>query len=1311
MSSGDAEKARDKTTQTTTDVDPANALESRPSVSSSSSNSKLQKRNKSLTKSPSVLERATSMFKKEQEKPISRVFSISSDRETNAPLKFKSNSISTSKYNVVTFLPKGLYEQFRRVANLYFLSVATISCFESISPIKPYTMWVPLTFIITLSMTKEAVEDYKRHKQDNEQNRTPIERFNGECMENKEWRDLVCGDVVRVVRDAFFPCDLIMIGSSNEERTCYVETKNLDGETNLKLKRSVDMGDGVKVISNAKLANLCRNSQRDDVMANAEDHLSGNLCTVECEHPNNSLYTFSGNLELKPPFVSEKKKIAVTPTNILLRGSQLRNTEYVYGIVIYTGHDSKVMMNASETPSKRSHVEKQMDYVVLGMLILLLSMSTISAIYCSWWVKNESPKHWYLDTANSDEPFDVNKTDIVGVFAFFTSYVLYGYLIPISLYVSLEFVKVFQAMVLLNRDRKMYHEETDTPMSARTSNLNEELGMVHTVLSDKTGTLTCNAMEFFKLSVNGVSYGEGITEIEHALIKRQGGNPPARSSKAIEPSFNFIDSRLTDGQWRTSPDREQLRSFFRILAVCQTVIPEGERTPEQVVYQAESPDELAFVVAAKRFGFFFNNRTSTTVEVLEQSVNKSEKDSVRTYEVLNLLEFNSTRKRMSVVVRSKDDNKIILMTKGADSVIYERLAVGNKGGNAAKESTQQHIDDYAACGLRTLCLAQREISSSEYEVWNKKFIKASQAMKKRDEELDAVAELIEKDLELVGATAIEDKLQMGVPRCIEQLMRAGIAVWVLTGDKQDTAINIGSACSLITPQMSLKVINVEELVKLESEGEISKEEMKTQGLEAVSKQIDDGLEIAKQCAEVDAEMGLVIDGRSLSFALSAELKDNFLKLGTSCAAVICCRVSPLQKALVTKLVKDSGKITLAIGDGANDVGMIQAAHIGVGISGQEGMQAVMASDFAFAQFRFLERLLLLHGRYSYKRIARMVCYFFYKNLAFGLTIFIYNLHAAASGQVIYNDWLMSSFNIFFVCYPVIILGLFDQDVRPDSSLKHPELYSETQWNKNFNKKSQAVWALNAIWVAIVTYWSIMKAVHSGEADHEDGHVFGLWEVGTTMYTSLVFTLNLQIGLFINYWTWIHHLTIWGSFALWWILNVVLSHTDVYYSTYSYKIFTESTVLTPKYWLGFWAVTFLCLLPYIIVSSLKRLFKPSLYELVQNEESLERGACKQCLGVTTEVDGGAGGQKFKKRATSSKSHDDSMTSNDSYSDVSVVGTTTPRRQGTLRKNISIPGSATSQRTTPLGSMEILPDVSAFPQPGTPTRLPPRTPPKQ
>ena len=296
---------------------------------------------------------------------------------------------------------------------------------------------------------------------------------------------------------------------------------------------------------------------------------------------------------------------------------------------------------------------------------------------------------------------------------------------------------------------------------------------------------------------------------------------------------------------------------------------------------------------------------------------------------------------------------------------------------------------------------------------------------------------------------------------------------------------------------------------------------------------------------------------------------------------------------------------------------------------------------------------------------------------------------------------MSSFNIFFVCYPVIILGLFDQDVRPDSSLKHPELYTETQRNKNFNKKSQAVWAVNAIWVAIVTYWSITRAVHSGEADHEDGHIFGLWEVGTTMYTSLVFTLNLQIGLFINYWTWIHHLTIWGSFALWWILNVVLSHTEVYYSTYSYKIFTESVALTPKYWLGFWAVTFLCLLPYILVSSLKRLLKPSLYELVQNEESLERGACKQCLGITTEVDGGSGGKKLK---------NGNMTSSDSLSDVSVVGTTTPRRQGTLRKNLSIPGSVTSQRSTPCGSMEVLPDISASqPPPATPPRLPPRQPP--
>ena len=372
--------------------------------------------------------------------------------------------------------------------------------------------------------------------------------------------------------------------------------------------------------------------------------------------------------------------------------------------------------------------------------------------------------------------------------------------------------------------------------------------------------------------------------------------------------------------------------------------------------------------------------------------------------------------------------------------------------------------------------------------------------------------IIEKDLTLLGSTAIEDKLQVGVPRTIEQLMKANIAVWVLTGDKQDTAINIGQACSLITPQMKLRVINVEDLVKKENEGEIDSATFQRLAMASVKEQIEAGLVDAEAAIQLDADVGMVIDGRSLTLALKPELAGSFLALGTKCSAVICCRVSPLQKALVTTLVKDSGRITLAIGDGANDVGMIQAAHIGVGISGQEGMQAVMASDFAFAQFRFLERLLLLHGRYNYKRIARMVTYFFFKNIAFGLTIFIFNMHTNASGQTVYNDWLMSSFNIFFTNFPVLALGILDQDVKPQSSMEVPELYRETQANSQFTSRRRLTWFAYGVYVAVVSFVMVFYGIHTGEADAESGQPFGLWEVGTTLYTALLIALNDTTGV-------------------------------------------------------------------------------------------------------------------------------------------------------------------------------------------------------
>lgn len=1117
--------------------------------------------------------------------------------------RIRGNAISTGKYNAVTFVPKGLYEQFRRVANLYFLSVAIISVFETVSPIKPYTTWTPLVLVIGLSLIKEAIEDYKRHVQDRQQNTSPTERFNGTSFEKCEWRELQAGNIVRVVRDQFFPCDLIMLDSSLEENSCYVETKNLDGETNLKTKRSVDV-EGLKFEREA-FVKMCADSET----------------TVQCDLPNNSLYTFTGVTTLSSSVTcGDATKVALNPNNVLLRGSSLRNTEWVVGIAAYTGHDTKVMQNSSDAPSKRSYLEKQMDVIVITMLIALVAMSTVSAIYCSSWIGNQAADHWYLVVNQQDVTFNPDNKPLVGVISFFTSYVLYGYLIPISLYVSLELVKVVQGFVFLNKDRAMYHEPTDTPALCRTTNLNEELGMIHTVLSDKTGTLTCNSMEFFKCSIAGVSYGEGVTEIERAILQRR-GEPVPKKMDPIEPSFNFRDPRLERGEWHKRPDAHITRDFFRVLAVCQTVVPEGEPTPNEIVYQAESPDELAFVVAAKQFGFFFKKRTATTITVAEEAFENGNPIKIDVeYKILNVLEFSSARKRMSVIVRSSRDGKLMMYTKGADSVIYQRM---KPEGNAFRATTQEHMDDWAKSGLRTLCLASKELNEGEYNKWNKQFVEASQALSNRAEKLEEVAELIETDLTLLGATAIEDKLQEGVPRTIEQLMKANIAVWVLTGDKQDTAINIGQACSLITPQMKLRIINVEDLVKSENEGDIDSGEFEHLAMASVKHQIEAGLVDAEAALMMNAEVGMVIDGRSLTLALKEELAGAFLSLGTKCSAVICCRVSPLQKALVTQLVRDSGRITLAIGDGANDVGMIQAAHIGVGISGQEGMQATMASDFAFAQFRYLERLILLHGRYNYKRIARMVTYFFFKNVAFGVTIFMYNMHTNASGQTVYNDWLMSSFNIFFTNFPVLVLGVLDQDVKPQSSLQIPQLYRETQANTQFTSRRRLLWFVYGMYVGVVCFLTVFYGIHTGEADSKDGRPFGLWEVGTTLYTSVLIALNLQLALISNFWTILHHVVVWGSILLWWLLNIALSETEVYYSTYSWKTFLPITSQVAKYWVGFWPGAALALMPYMYVICIYRFFKPTLVDAVQDRDLAKR----RLHGDVSEKEGKEPGQKL------------------------------------------------------------------------------------
>ncbi|GFZ21356.1 ATPase E1-E2 type family protein [Actinidia rufa] len=961
------------------------------------------------------------------------------------------NYVRSTKYTAASFFPKALFEQFRRVANFYFLVVGTLA-FTPLAPYSSVSAIIPLVVIVAGTMVKEGMEDWQRKRQDIEVNnrKVKVHRGNGD-FEYTEWKNLRVADIVKVEKDEFFPADLLLLSSKQQ-------------------------------------------------------------------HP-------------------------LSPQQLLLRDSKLRNTDHIYGAVIFTGYDTKVVQNSTDPPSKRSKIERKMDKIIYFLFGVLFTIAFIGSIYfgitTSDDLKDSTMKRWYLRPDKSTIFFDPKRAPAAAIYHFLTAVMLYSYLIPISL-------------------------RADQPAHARTSNLTEELGQVDTILSDKTGTLTCNSMEFIKCSVAGTAYGCAVTEVEKDVARRKGSPLPNEmvNGKDHVKGFNFEDKRIINGNWVNEPHSIVIQKFLRLLAICHTAIPEVDEDTGKVSYEAESPDEAAFVIAARELGFEFYKRTQASVSLHELNP-LSGKKVERLYNLLNVLEFNSSRKRMSVIVRD-EDGKLLLFCKG----------------------------------LRTLILAYRELDEEEYKEFNERFAEARNSVSAdREALIDDVTEKIEKDLTLLGATAVEDKLQNGVPECIDKLASAGIKIWVLTGDKMETAINIGFACSLLRQGMKQIIINLEtpEIKALEKAGE--KDVIAKASKESVFRQISEGK------AQLTASKGiksfaLIIDGKSLVYALEGDMKKLFLELAVGCASVICCRSSPKQKALVTRLVKaGTGKTTLAIGDGANDVGMLQEADIGVGISGVEGMQAVMSSDIAIAQFRFLERLLLVHGHWCYRRISSMICYFFYKNITFGATVFLYEAHASFSGQPAYNDWFLSFYNIFFSSFPVVALGVFDQDVSARLCLKFPLLYQEGVQNILFSWRRILGWMFNGLCSAVIIFFFCTKALDP-QAFNSSGKIAGFQIVGATMYTCVVWVVNCQMALAVGYFTLVQHLVVWGSIAFWYLFLLGFGYMPTSVSATAYKVLIECLAPAPSFWLVILFAVISALIPYYSYSAIQMRFFPMYHEKIR-----------------------------------------------------------------------------------------------------------------
>ncbi|KAG9018263.1 hypothetical protein FRB90_011717 [Tulasnella sp. 427] len=979
------------------------------------------------------------------------------DRASNEAEGYCSNYVSTTKYNLVTFVPKFLLEQFSKYANVFFLFTAFIQQIPGVSPTNKYTTIVPLGLVLLASAFKETEEDLKRHQSDAELNarQSQVLSESGTFVD-KKWRHIRVGDIVRLESNDFIPADLLLISSSEPEGLCYIETSNLDGETNLKIKQASPK---TSHMTSPQLA----------------QRLQGYL---RSEQPNNSLYTYEGTLVMSVD--GTERQVPMSPDQILLRGAQLRNTPWVYGLVVFTGHETKLMRNATATPIKRTAVERQVNVQIVFLFLLLIILSLVSTVGSSirsWFF---SKQEWYLF-------LDVVPTNKARSFVedILTFVILYNNLIPISLIVTMEVVK-FQQAQLINSDLDMYYAKTDTPALCRTSSLVEELGQIEYIFSDKTGTLTCNEMEFMMCSIAGVMYAEKSGETDN-----DDGSEVRRTFDELRV-ISGVESggkTLAAGGSGSGGGREALtvKEFLTLLAVCHTVIPEVKG--EKIVYQASSPDEAALVAGAELLGFRFHTRKPKSVFVEIGG-------TTHEFEILNVCEFNSTRKRMSTIVRGPD-GKIKLYCKGADTVILERLGPNQ----AYVDATMVHLEDYATEGLRTLCIAMRDIPEAEYREWAAIYDQAAATINGRGDALDQAAELIEKDMFLLGATAIEDKLQEGVPDTIHTLQMAGIKVWVLTGDRQETAINIGLSCRLISESMNLVIVN-------EETAQATKDFI-TKRLVAIKNQRKTGEQ---------EDLALIIDGKSLTFALEKDISKTFLELAMLCKAVVCCRVSPLQKALVVKLVKkNQSSILLAIGDGANDVSMIQAAHIGVGISGVEGLQAARSADVAISQFRYLKKLLLVHGAWSYQRLSKLILYSFYKNIVLYMTQFWYSFFNNFSGQIANESWTLSFYNVLFTVLPPLVLGIFDQFVSARILDRYPQLYMLGQKNAFFTRTAFWMWIFNALYHSLILFgFSII--MFWGDLKSSDGRDSGHWFWGTSLYMAVLLTVLGKAALISDLWT-------------------------------------------------------------------------------------------------------------------------------------------------------------------------------------------------
>ena len=927
--------------------------------------------------------------------------------------------------------------------------------------------------------------------------------------------------------------------------------------------------------------------------------------TVYCSTPSFHLEEFSGALDIAGMQI---KRQPVDDSNLAIRGTILRNTSWIVGLVCYTGFKTKLALNSSSPPTKYSALNRMVDLMVVSIVLVQVIFCVVAGALATAW---QADQNNIASTYYAYYLYSFEAPGTTGVKAFFSYFILLSYVIPQTLMISLEISKLLQGR-WIEWDEDMGGSLTGKPSAvftgakARSTDQNDELGRVRWIMSDKTGTLTANEMKMIEAVVHGESYknvmegslmnalvrsnveqsrflseylfclsvchtvtiGEIITEEEVAEKKKSPWKHLfIKVSKGVSKVFNTKSSVLMVGEDEEAPKPQILQKDKEDGPPPALEMQEYRSGKwKDLIYKGSSPDEEAFVKFTNKNGFVFSRRIREEVEVTVE-IDPNHPDT-HTFTILHCLEYTNTRARMSVICKDDKDGNIVVYSKGADSAIMPLLDQNLTPKDIMKKTTNK-IDALAARGLRTLVVARRTLDPEFFEDWFERMRRSATgedgtAVDDRKKVQTELYKEIECDLELLGVTAVEDRLQDNVADCIAFFLAAGIRFMMITGDKMGTAENIAKSTKLITADMTLVHLsdakNIQEADTLLQEAE------------------------RKVKSAAAPRLAVVIDGATLKYLLKVgNLPARFYRLMFKAAAIVCCRCNPRIKAKIVALVRsyNDKDITLAIGDGGNDVSMIQKAHIGVGIMGRDGTQASRSSDYAIYEFQHLRKLVAVHGRWNFLRNSTIVQYWVYKNVAFIFVLFWFGIHSGWSGQNFYDAAIITLYNVFFTAFPPVFFALMEQDATPEMIYRYPLLYKESQKAKNFTPWTFGFWVVEAFYVSLICYFIpyIM---------FDDSTVEFYW-AGDAVAIAAITVVNLRMLLETRNHTWFIHLSYWISFALL-VLTLGIESVWLDFTPTQFGVFNQ-VLGSGLFWMLYPFVVVISLLPAVIVKAILSIYYP------------------------------------------------------------------------------------------------------------------------